>query len=198
MTAKGGEGFLTENDLIKKCKKGNREAFNILVTRYQSQVINIAYGMLSDQEDAYDAAQEVFVRVYKGIESFKEQASFTTWLYRITTNVCSDILRKRQKSSNVLSINQEYEDNKDIDLADTAPTPEESMEIGERQKAVRDAISSLREEYRIVITLCDIEGMSYDEIAQVLKVPPGTVKSRINRARNSLKKILYQKRELFL
>ena len=189
---------MTENDLIKKCKKGNREAFNILVTRYQSQVINIAYGMLSDQEDAYDAAQEVFVRVYKGIESFKEQASFTTWLYRITTNVCSDILRKRQKSSNVLSINQEYEDNKDIELADTAPTPEESMEIGERQKAVRDAISSLREEYRIVITLCDIEGMSYDEIAQVLKVPPGTVKSRINRARNSLKKILYQKRELFL
>ena len=93
---RGGEGFLTENDLIKKCKKGSREAFNILVSNYQQQVINIAYGMLSNQEDAYDAAQEVFVRVYKSIESFKEQSSFTTWLYRITKNVCSDILRKRQ------------------------------------------------------------------------------------------------------
>ena len=145
---RGGEGFLTENDLIKKCKKGSREAFNILVSNYQQQVINIAYGKLSNQEDAYDAAQEVFVRVYKSIESFKEQSSFTTWLYRITTNVCSDILRKRQKHSTV-------------------------------------------------ITLCDIEGLSYDYIAEVLGIPSGTVKSRINRARSALKKNLMNKRELF-
>lgn len=188
---------MTENDLIKKCKKGDREAFNMIFEKYQAQVVNIAYGMLSDREDAYDAAQEVFVRVYKSIESFKEKSSFTTWLYRITTNICSDILRKRQKSNNVISMNQSVEENKEIDIIDDALTPEENVELSERQKAVRTAISELKDEYRVVITLCDIEEMSYDEIAEILKVPKGTVKSRINRARISLKKKLMDRRELF-
>ena len=166
---RGGEGFLTENDLIKKCKKGSREAFNILVSNYQQQVINIAYGKLSNQEDAYDAAQEVFVRVYKSIESFKEQSSFTTWLYRITTNVCSDILRKRQKHSGVISINQAIDEKKDMDIRDESPTPEENMEISERQRAVREAISELKEEYRTVITLCDIEGLKSSSATLRLK-----------------------------
>ena len=84
--------------------------------------------MLSNQEDAYDAAQEVFVRVYKSIESFKEQSSFTTWLYRITKNVCSDILRKRQKHSGVISINQAIDEKKeDMDIKDESPTPEKKI-----------------------------------------------------------------------
>ena len=194
---RGGEEFLTENDLIKKCKKGSREAFNILFSRYQSQVVNIAYSMLSDREDAFDAAQEVFVRVYKNIESFKGQSSFATWLYRITSNVCSDILRKRQRDTNVISLNQFTDENKDIDIKDDSPTVEENMELSERQAAVRGAINELKEEYRVVITLCDIEGMSYDEISDMLNIPTGTVKSRINRARNALKKNLMEKRELF-
>lgn len=190
---------MTENDLIKKCKKGNREAFNVLFSKYQSQVVGIAYGMLSDKEDALDAAQEAFVRVYRSIESFKEQSSFATWLYRITTNVCSDMLRKRQRSAAVTSINQTLDDDKkDIDIRDESPTPEEHFEITERQAAVRQAISELNDEYRAVITLCDLEGMSYDEISEVLDLPLGTVKSRISRARNALKKNLENKRELFL
>lgn len=188
---------MTENDLIQKCKKGSREAFNILFSRYQSQVINTAYGMLSDKEDACDAAQEVFIRVYKNIDSFKEQSSFTTWLYRITVNVCSDILRKRQRNSDIISINSFTDDNKDFDIPDESPTVEENMELSERQAAVRKAISELKEEYRTVITLCDVEGMSYENIAEVLNIPHGTVKSRINRARNALKKKLMKKRELF-
>ncbi len=194
---RGGEGLLTENDFIKKCKKGNREAFNRLFEIYQSQVVNIAYSMLSDREDAYDAAQEVFVRVYKNIGSFKEESSFNTWLYRIITNVCSDILRKRQKTSKVISISNMMGEDNDIDIPDDSPTPEENIELTERQRAVKDAISQLREEYRVVITMCDIEGMSYDDIAEMLGIPKGTVKSRINRARSSLKKILITKRELF-
>lgn len=188
---------MTENDLIQKCKKGNREAFNILFSRYQSQVINTAYGMLSDTEDAYDAAQEVFIRVYRNIESFKEQSSFTTWLYRITMNVCSDILRKRQKNSDIISLNSFTEDNKDFDIKDDSPGVEESMELSERQAAVREAINELKEEHRAVIVLCDIEGMSYEEISATLGIPRGTVKSRINRARNALKKNLTNKRDLF-
>lgn len=194
---RGGEGLLTENDFIKKCKKGNREAFNRLFEIYQSQVVNIAYSMLSDREDAYDAAQEVFVRVYKNIGSFKEESSFNTWLYRIITNVCFDILRKRQKTSKVISISNMMGEDNDIDIPDDSPTPEENIELTERQRAVKDAISQLREEYRVVITMCDIEGMSYDDIAEMLGIPKGTVKSRINRARSSLKKILITKRELF-
>lgn len=194
---RGGEGFLTENELIKKCKKGDREAFNRLFEMYQSQVVNIAYGMLSDREDAYDASQEVFVRVYKNIGSFKEEASFNTWLYRIIANVCSDILRKRQKNSKVISISNMSDEENDMELPDDAPTPEENMELTERQRIVKNAISQLRDEYRIVITMCDIEDMSYDAIADMLGVPKGTVKSRINRARNALKKILIEKRELF-
>lgn len=188
---------MTENDLIKKCKKGSREAFNILFSRYQSQVVNIAYNMLSDREDACDAAQEVFVKVYRNIESFKEQSSFTTWIYRITANVCSDILRKRQRDANVVSINRFTDENKEMDIKDDAPTAQENMELSERQAAVRSAINELKEEYRVVITLCDIEGMSYDDISAVLGIPSGTVKSRINRARNALKKNLMKKRELF-
>lgn len=188
---------MTENELIRKCKKGDRAAFDELCEKYYSRVINIAYGMLSNHDDACDAAQETFFRVYKSIGLFKEQSSFTTWLYRITTNICSDILRRRQRNTNIVSISQVAEEKKDIDIKDNEPTPEESYEITERQLAVRQAISELREEYRVVITLCDIEGMSYDEIAEVLGLPSGTVKSRINRARNSLKKILMDKRELF-
>lgn len=188
---------MTENDVIKKCKKGSREAFNILFSRYQSQVINIAYSMLSNQEDAYDAAQEVFVKVYRSIESFKEQSSFTTWIYRITANVCSDILRKRQRDGNVISLNQYTDENKDIDIEDESASVEYNMELSEKQVAVRDAINELKEEYRVIITMCDIEGMSYDEISEMLGIPNGTVKSRINRARNVLKKNLLKKRELF-
>lgn len=188
---------MTENELIRKCKKGNREAFNKLFETYQQHVINVAYGMLSDREDALDAAQEVFVRVYKNIESFKEQSSFTTWLYRIIANVCADILRKRQRHSKVVSMDSMTEDDREHDLPDTAPTPEESVYMTERQRAVREAINNLREEYRVIITLCDIEQMSYDDIAEMLKIPKGTVKSRINRARNALKKNLEEKRELF-
>lgn len=188
---------MTENDLIKQCKGGNREAFNELFTIYQQQVINVAYSMLSDREDAFDATQEVFVRVYKNIESFKEQSSFATWLYRITSNVCSDMLRKRQRSAKTVSINQVSEEGREADIPDTALTPEENAFMTERQRAVREAINSLKEEYRVIITLCDIEDMSYDRIAEMLKLPKGTVKSRINRARGALKKKLMEKRELF-
>ena len=189
---------MTENDLIQKCKKGSREAFNALISKYQSQVINIAYSMLSDREDACDAAQEVFVKVYKSISSFNEKSSFSTWLYRITANTCSDFLRKRQRGGNVVSINAPNDDGREFDIEDENSSVDDKIELSERQAAVRDAINELKEEHRIIITLCDIEGLGYDEISEALKIPPGTVKSRINRARNALKKNLMNKRELFL
>lgn len=189
---------MPETELIKRCKDGDRNAFNELFAMYENKVINIAYGMLSDREDAYDAAQEVFIKVYKNIASFKENSSLSTWIYRITSNTCNDILRKRQRSVGTVSINSTYdEEEKDMELKDTAPTPAEFAEMTETQRAVREAISELSDEYREVITLCDIEDLSYDEISGIINCPVGTVKSRINRARNALKKKLSEKRELF-
>jgi RNA polymerase sigma-70 factor (ECF subfamily) len=191
---------LSETEIIELCKKGDRDAFNTLVEKYQTQVINIAYSMLSNREDALDAAQEVFVKIYKNIGGFKGKSSLSTWIYRIVSNVCNDILRKRRKNTNVISIStsaQEDDENKDFDITDTNPTPEELLELSEQQRVVRMAISELSDEYREIVTLCDIEQLSYDEISQILKCPVGTVKSRLNRARSALKKKLIKNRELF-
>lgn len=190
---------MPESDLIKRCKNGDREAFNELFAQHESKVINIAYGMLSDRDDAYDAAQEVFIKIYKNISSFKENSSLSTWIYRITSNTCNDFLRKRQRSAGTVSIHASLdEEGREIELRDTAPLPEEYAEHNEAQRAVRIAISELSDEYREIITLCDVEDMSYEKIADILKCPVGTVKSRLNRARKALKKKLSENRELFL
>ena len=189
---------LTEQELIQLCKNGDREAFNQLIAQYQKQVFNIAYGMLSDYEDALDASQEVFVKVYRSIASFKGQSSFSTWIYRICANVCNDSLRKRQRRGVTVSIeNDDDGDNNISEIPSDTPTPEENVMMNERQRAVREAINNLSDEYREIIVYSDINQLSYDEISKVLKCPVGTIKSRLNRARNALRKILSEKRELF-
>lgn len=191
---------MPETELIERCQKGDREAFNELVEQYQSHVINIAYGMLSDGEDAYDAAQETFVKIYRNIGGFKGKSSLSTWIYRIVANVCNDMLRKRQRSAVVVSMSGTVsdEDDREMDITDNAPTPEEMAELNEEQRAVRIAISELSADHREIITLSDIEQLSYEEISEILKCPIGTVKSRLNRARSALKKKLLKNRELFL
>lgn len=189
---------MTDTEMLAQCKKGDREAFNTFVSKYQQQVFNIAYSMLSDYEDASDAAQEVFVKVYRSITSFKGQSSITTWLYRICANVCNDALRKRQRRGLSVSLDAQTEENGSMaELPSDAPNPEEQAELNERQRIVRAAISSLSPEYRAIITYSDLQQLSYDEIAAILKCPTGTVKSRLNRARNALRKKLSENRELF-
>lgn len=185
--------------MILRCKQGDRDAFNMLMEKYQTIVFNTAYGMLSNYEDASDAAQEVFIKVYRSIASFKGQSSFTTWLYRICANVCSDILRKRQRRGTTISLDAEREDDASpiSELRSEEATPEEQLEMNEAQKAVWNAIKELKKEYREIIVYSDIQQLSYDEIAKIIKCPTGTVKSRLNRARNALKKKLLKNRELF-
>lgn len=187
-----------EKDLLEKSKRGDIKSFELLIEGYQKKVFNIAYRIVNNYEDANDLAQEVFIRVYKSIGSFKEQASFSTWIYRITTNVCMDELRKR-KNRNVVSLDEELKiDDGEIkrQVESNEPTPEETVEKNELKKIVNEAISSLAEEHRIAIVLRDIQGFSYEEIAKFTNCPEGTVKSRINRARRSLKEILKSKKEL--
>ena len=189
---------MSEAELVKRLKHGDREAFNVLVKEYEGKIINIAYGMLSDKEEALDASQEVFIRIYKSIDSFKGNSSLSTWIYTIAVNICRDCLRKRQRSAKTVSIDTSLnEDMEVMEIADTSLTPEQKIEQTERQKLVRQAIDELSEEYKTVITLCDIEGMAYDKIAEILKCPTGTVKSRLNRARAALRNKISEKRELF-
>lgn len=191
-----------EKDILKECKDKNRNAFNKLVETYQSKVFNMAYSMLSNYEDANDAAQEVFLKVYKNIDKFEGKSSLSTWIYRICVNVCNDMLRKRTRSAPVISLfsfgTNDNDEEKPLEIKDDTPTPEESLEMTETQAEVRRALDELSPEFKTVITLYDLEGLSYDEISDILKCPVGTIKSRLNRARKALKKNLLKKRELFL
>lgn len=186
-----------ETELIALCKKGDRNAFNELVLMHQNRIMNIAFGMLSNTDDAADAAQEVFIKVFRNIGGFKEQSSFSTWIYRVTVNVCNDILRKNSRHKTV-SLNMHFDDEEhEFDIKDTSMTPDELVHTAEIQNEVRYAVSKLKPEYKAVITLYDIEGLPYDKISEILKIPMGTVKSRLSRARTALKKELTKKRNFF-
>lgn len=187
---------MTDTELVSRIKKGDMKAFDELMHMYDKRVANIAYSFLSDKEDALDAAQEVFVRVYKNISSFRGDSSVSTWIFRITKNVCNDFLRKRRAV--VQSLDDTEEDEKPLEIADDSPGPEQVAERNEKIDALRNAVAKLDENQRMVLTLYDINGMSYEEVAKIIQCPVGTVKSRLYRARESLKKILYENRELFL
>jgi len=187
-----------EKSLLIKAKSGDIEAFEQLVEVYEKKVFNIALRMIGNYDDANDIAQEVFIRVYKSLGGFKEQSAFSTWIYRITTNVCLDELRKR-KNKKVVYIDEDVKsDDGEIkrQFEATEPTPEIVAEKNYVRQVVNDAIQKLSEEHRTVIILRDIQGFSYEEIAKITKCPEGTVKSRINRARQALKDILSTKKEL--
>ncbi len=187
---------MTDIELVAKIKKGDMNAFDELVNAYNKRVANIAYSLLSDREDSLDAAQEVFIKIYRSVGGFRGECSVSTWIYRITKNVCTDILRKRK--GNIISLDNEDEDEPKMEIADETTAPEHIAERNAKIDAVRAAISRLDENMRTVITLCDINGLSYDETAEVLKCPIGTVKSRLYRAREHLRKILSENSELFI
>ncbi len=183
---------MIDNDVVVRIKAGDREAFDILVEEYQAQVVNIAYGMLSNREDAFDAAQEVFIRIYKHIGGFRMDSALSTWIFKITKNVCTDFLRKRKDA---VSLDVEDENKPKAEIEDRKHAPETAVERTETQRLVREAISQMEENYRLVITLFDIEGLSYEEIAAIIGCPVGTVKSRLARAREKLKQFFLKKRE---
>lgn len=187
-----------EKLLLERAKAGDVNAFEQLIEGYQRKIFNIALRMVGNYDDASDLAQEVLIRIYKSIGGFKEQSSFSTWVYRITTNVCLDDIRKK-KNKKVISLDEEIklddgEMPRQLESDDAGPL--ELAERKELKKAVSRAINSLSEEHRLVVVLRDIQGFSYEEIAKAIKCPEGTVKSRINRARQALKNILKNDGEL--
>lgn len=188
-----------EKGLIEQCRNGDVAAFENLVLLYEKKVFNVAYRMLGNKDDASEIAQEVFVKVFVSINQFKGKSSFSTWVYRITVNMCLDEIRKRKKVS-LIYINEgiSLDDGEvEMQIATDAPGPDEMAELSELQRTVTKAILLLSEEQRTVIILRDIQGLSYKEIAEIIKCPSGTVKSRVNRARAALKHILEELKEPF-
>lgn len=175
--------------LVERAKRGDVEAFETLVASHEKAVFNYAYRLTGNYEDAGDIAQEAFLRVYNSLPEFRGDSSFTTWLYRIVRNACLDEMRKR-KRQRVTSLDETLEmDDGEMSrqFADSTDGPEQALERVEVQRAVLDSINSLDDEYRVVVVLRDIEGYSYNEIADALGINLGTVKSRLNRARGALK-----------
>ena len=186
-----------EKEIIRLLKSNFDEAFSRVIEEYQKKVFSMTSYMLGNYDDALDASQEVFFKVYKSIKNFREESSLTTWIYRITSNVCMDEMRKRKKTKNVVSISRDDEES-EVQIIDDKNAPEKALELSELQRIVRHNINLLEKDHRAVIILRDIEGLSYEEIADILNCSIGTVKSRINRARGALKKKLEKNKELLL
>jgi RNA polymerase sigma-70 factor, ECF subfamily len=181
-----------ESELVTELQAGSETAFDWLVTHYHGPVYNLILGMLGDTADAADAAQEVFLKAFKGIRNFRQGSSLKTWLYRIAIREALNHRRwfKRHLQKNV-SIDAEPEEGfAQIDVEDLGATPFDQLAAREIQVAVQSALQQVPEVFRGAVILRDLEGLSYEEVAEVLEVSVGTVKSRILRGRRALKEIL--------
>jgi RNA polymerase sigma-70 factor, ECF subfamily len=193
-----GSGNAEEAALIRRARDGDSSAMNSLVERHYKQAYNLAYHLSGNYDEASDIAQEAFIRVFHSLANFRGDANFSTWLYRIVTNVFLDE-RKKQKVRAHSSLEEylELEDNTVTrQIEDPAPGPEQLVEQSERNTVVGDAVRALPEIQRAMIAMYHFQSLSYEEIAEILNLPIGTVKSRLNRARLALKNKLEPVREL--
>lgn len=176
--------------LIARFQQGDNYAFDLLVKRYRDPLLNFIYRFLGDQTDAEDILQETFYRLYKNKHYYKEVAKFSTWIYTIAGNLAKTELRKRKRRS-FFSINQYAGEEKDYEIPDDSSNPERETNTEITDEIIQAAIDKLSPKFKQVIVLRDIQGFSYEEISDIVKVPLGTVKSRVNRARLKLQEDLH-------
>jgi RNA polymerase sigma-70 factor, ECF subfamily len=189
--------------LVKRVRSGDQRAFRTLVERYQRKVYAVALGMLKDKEEAMDVSQEAFVKVYKYLEHFKGDSSFYTWLYRITVNVCIDVIRKRGGGGRGEDV--EFDETQAFDTAEAqigalgtrlGTNPQKSALRRELAEKIQEALEQIPEKHRAILLLREVEGMSYEELSRTLEIPKGTVMSRLFHARAKVQKILSEYLEL--
>ena len=176
-----------ETEILRRAKAGDSRAFSLLVERYQRRVVGVAQAVVHNPDDAVELAQETFVRAYENLGKFESRSSFSTWLYRIAANLAIDFRRREGRHTVLRGEEAENE-------LDRLPSPQgnsfQETARGELNKRIHDALGELTTEHRAVILLREVEGLSYDEISEVLQCPRGTVMSRLHYARNHLKTIL--------
>ena len=179
---------MEERELIIRCQQGDEAAFEALIRLHEKKVYALCRRMCRSEDDALEAAQDAFLAVWRGIGSFRADAAFSTWLYRLATNACLDLLRREKRRAETVSLDDE--EGAPPEPADAAPQPEEALERAETQRMVRAALLALPDDYREVLLLRETEQLSYAEIAEITGLELGTVKSRISRARRALRNYL--------
>jgi RNA polymerase sigma-70 factor (ECF subfamily) len=187
------EKALSDHALIEATKSGDETAFAVIVDRYRNPITNYLYRFLNDYEEAVDLAQETFVRVYFAIERYHTEYAFSTYIYRIATNLAISEIRKRKRRK-LLSLTglfqTDVEDTTEFQPPDERSLQDENLLDDEQTQVIARAISTLPEKYRVPIVLRDVEGKSYEEVAAIMELGLGTTKSRISRARGLLKEKL--------
>jgi RNA polymerase sigma-70 factor (ECF subfamily) len=183
---------MDEPALIQQSQRGDLDAFNTLILTYQDMLFNTALRIMGDEDAAADATQEAFLSAFRAIKSFRG-GSFKAWLLRTVTNACYDELR-RQKRRPTTPLEPETDDGEDMEtprwLADPSMSPEQEIEVDELEHAIQHCLEALPVEFRAVVVLTDIQGMDYQEVATTIRVPLGTIKSRLARARLRLRECL--------
>jgi len=175
-----------DQEIVAQFRSGDRDAFAKLVQKYQSRVLTLATRILDNRSEAEDVAQDIFVKVFQSLHEFRGASRFSTWLYRITVNHCLNYIRRRTRQQQTLVAAEPEE------WMQESPTsnPHRTLEQKERWALVQAKLQVLSPEYRTILLLRDFEGLSYEEIADVLQLESGTVKSRLHRARTELKALL--------
>jgi RNA polymerase sigma-70 factor (ECF subfamily) len=183
---------LSDEDLMEQIVEGSEPAFALLVKRYQGKVTNLVNRFIYNRDRAVEIAQEVFLRVYLHRKRYRRSGRFSTWIYTIAVNLAKNELRRKSRLKGVTSLDNLLETTGDSGsfLADKQPGPDQTTQQHRVEEVVMEAIEQLPDKYREVILLRDIQQLTYEEIEQVLSIPGGTVRSRINRARSALKRML--------
>ena len=176
--------------LVERCQAGDLSAFEPLVEKYRQRVWRLANNVLRDPEEAWDAAQEAFIRAYQALPSFRGQSAFYTWLFRIAMNVATDRARQRAARGRAFGTERVPEEEWERVMIDQDETPADRAARTEKRARIDQALTTLSEDHRAIIILSDLEGLSYREIAEVLGIPMGTVMSRLHNARKRLKDAL--------
>lgn len=189
---------MTDRELVERAKKGDQGAFEQLVLDNQNRVYSLALRLVNDREEAADLSQEAFVRAWQGLQSFQGESSFATWIYRLTTNLCIDWLRRQKRREGVEpAVSLDDEESGWAEPADRNSDPHLILERSERGKALARGLDKLPDWQRRALVLRELSGLSYQEIAGELDIDLGTVKSRIARARLNLRKILLEDGNFF-
>ena len=177
--------------LIRRAQRGDADAFEQLLLEHQKNVYNLCYRMAGNPDDAMDLSQETFLRAWRCLDQYQFASAFSTWLYRLCSNICIDFLRRRRRQQTVpLTFDDADGEEQTYAVPDAQPLPEEQVDLTLTRETLAAAMAQLLPEHRAVLQLRVVNEMSYEQIADVLDIQIGTVKSRLSRARNQLKKIL--------